>query len=198
MSLQQGHRAGVRYRSSRSAGARFNRCALGLVLILAWLSPISCAAGDAALAAELAQDRPNAEPDSVPAASADPSAEDRRWIRTSSGNSVYFAYGSAQLTDSARALIEHHAERLLAKPRLTVTLAGYTDDFSSSSYSIALGEQRAQVVRNLLLSLKVSPVQVRVTSYGHEKFPTDPCQTEMCRTSYRRVEFRYAADAQRR
>lgn len=138
---------------------------------------------------------PNADTGVEPSAEVpvSPGADDRRWIRTSSGNSVYFAYGSAQLTDSALNTIRRHADRLLSNPRLTVNLVGYTDDFSSSSYSIALGELRASAVRNELLSLKVASSQVRVTSYGHEKFPTVPCQTEVCRASYRRVEFSYPA-----
>ncbi len=112
-------------------------------------------------------------------------------IRTSNGNNIYFAHGAIQLTDSAMGLISRHAERLLANPRLVVTLCGYAENFSSSSYSIALGQLRAQAVRDQLLALKVATSQIRITSFGHETFPSGPCLTELCRASYRRVEFRY-------
>ncbi|MFA7282007.1 MAG: OmpA family protein [Sterolibacterium sp.] len=115
-----------------------------------------------------------------------------KWLRASNSKSIYFAYGSTQLTESAMEWIKRHAERLRANRRLTVTLYGYTDDYSSSSYSVALGTSRANVVRDQLISLDVSPHQIRVTSYGHDKSTTAPCLTERCRTSCRRVEFRYA------
>jgi len=111
--------------------------------------------------------------------------------RPSDMKSVHFAYGSAELSNSAREWISRHAERLRADAGLTVRLYGFADDFSSSSYSIALGALRAQVVRNQLLALKVSPSQIRITSYGHEKSSPTPCQTEACHEAYRRVEFRY-------
>lgn len=113
-------------------------------------------------------------------------------IRASTFNNIYFAYGSSEFTESARKSIERHAERLLANPRKLVTLVGYTDDLSSSSYSIALGVRRAEAVREQLLLLKVLPSQVRIISYGHDKFPTVPCHSEVCRESYRRVELRYS------
>jgi len=143
-------------------------------------SPAQGATSVPAVAPDLADEGPKA-----------PATEERRWIRASTANNIYFAYGSAELTDSALKWIAHHAERLLARPRMTVALIGYTDDFSSSSYSIALGDRRAQVVKEQLLSLNVSPSRICIISYGHEKFPTVPCQTEVCRASYRRVEFRY-------
>ncbi|MFA7282446.1 MAG: OmpA family protein [Sterolibacterium sp.] len=112
-------------------------------------------------------------------------------LRASNANSIYFAYGSAKLTNSAVDWIRRHAERLRAKPILTVTLYGYADDFASSSYSVALGELRARTVRDKLLSLKVSPSQIRIINYGHEKSPSVRCQTEICHESYRRVAIRY-------
>lgn len=112
-------------------------------------------------------------------------------LRASNANSIYFAYGSAKLTNSSVDWIRRHAERLRAKPSLRVTLYGYADDFASSSYSVALGELRTRTVRDQLLSLKVSPSQIRIINYGHEKSPSVRCQTEICHESYRRVAIRY-------
>lgn len=139
-------------------------------------------------------------PDEIPPPEAETSGElpslpaspDGTLLRASNVKSIYFAYGSTQLSDSAIQWIGRHAERLRSNPNLTVTLYGYTDDFASNSYSIALGTLRAQIVRDRLLALKVSPSQIRVTGYGREEQPSVPCRTEMCRTSYRRVEFRYS------
>lgn len=153
------------------------------------VDPSPALKGDAQLEGIIASPETSADIPSIPPNA--PSEKDRRWVRASNANSIYFAYGSPDLTESALTWIGRHAQRLTANPRLAVTLVGYTDDFSSSSYSIALGERRAQTVREQLLALNVNSSQIRVISYGHEKFPTSPCQTEICRSSYRRVEFRY-------
>lgn len=140
-----------------------------------------------------ADEEPIVEPESTGDLPEAPALSEGTLLRASNATSIYFAYGSAQLTNSAMEWIRRHAERLRAKPRLTVTLYGYADDFASSSYSVALGTLRAQTVRDQLLSLKVSPSQIRITSYGHEKSPSLRCQTEICHESYRRVEIRYAS-----
>jgi len=144
---------------------------------------------------DLAPQNAVSEPGANPAMSGEstgvPVATEGKWLRVSNMNSIYFAYGSTQLTESAMEWIRRHAERLRANRRLTVTLYGYTDDYSSSSYSVALGTSRANIVRNQLIALDVAPSQIRVTSYGQDE-STAPCLTDVCRTSYRRVEFRYA------
>lgn len=110
---------------------------------------------------------------------------------TRSKSSVYFARGSAELNDEALATIADHAERLKANPNAAVTLVGFTEDIASRSYSLALAQQRAKVVGDALVGMGVATRQIRAASYAREEPGTAPCTTEICRISYRRVEFRY-------
>ncbi|MDD5249406.1 MAG: OmpA family protein [Rhodocyclaceae bacterium] len=120
--------------------------------------------------------------------------------RTRSKLSVYFARRSVDLTDDALATIAENAERLKAKPAVSVTLVGYTDEVGSSSYGIAFAQRRVAVVAEALIRMGVDPRQIRSSAYGEEGGDTLPCATEICRISYRRVEFKYlkpsAADYQ--
>lgn len=167
------------------------------------LAHVACAASfattissDAALADRAWADEPEAAApadgtdaaDSAPVAPP-PDALDQ--YPTRSKSSVYFARGSVDLTNEALATIGENAERLRADRRLSVTLVGYTDDLSSSSYSIALADRRTAAVAEALVELGVLPRQIRATAFGQEDADTVPCMTEICRISYRRVEFRY-------
>lgn len=105
--------------------------------------------------------------------------------------SVYFEPGTAEITRLALATITENAERLLADSGLAVKLVGYTDDLSSSSYAVALANRRAFQVADALTKLGVSSRQIRTSSYGQEEPGIEQCATEICRISYRRVEFRY-------
>lgn len=104
---------------------------------------------------------------------------------------MYFARGSAELNGEALATISENAERLKAHPAAAVTLVGFTEDLASSAYSLALAQQRTKVVGDALLNMGVAARQIRSTAYGQEDPGTAPCATEVCRVSYRRVEFRY-------
>lgn len=108
-------------------------------------------------------------------------------------HSVYFARGSLQLNDDALATIAENVEKLKGNPRLAVTLVGFTEDLGSSSYSIALAQRRTSAVAELMMGMGIPEQQIRSTSYGREQDDVAPCQTESCRVSYRRVEFRYLA-----
>jgi outer membrane protein OmpA-like peptidoglycan-associated protein len=115
--------------------------------------------------------------------------------RTRSKLSVYFARRSADLTDEGLATIAENAERLKANPAVCVTLVGFTDEVGSSSYGVAFAQRRTSVVADALVKMGVDPRQIRATAYGEEGSDTLPCATEICRVSYRRVEFKYLKPA---
>jgi outer membrane protein OmpA-like peptidoglycan-associated protein len=117
---------------------------------------------------------------------------------TKSKLSVYFAADSAELTDVAWVTIAANANRLAEDPAASVTLIGYIDDLSSSSYGIALAQRRIQVVTDAMRSMGVALRRIRTAAYYLEEAGTVPCTTEICRASYRRVEFRFLKSRERR
>lgn len=113
-------------------------------------------------------------------------------VLASNERSVYFAAESTQLTESAMREIKRHADRLCADRSRSLTLTAFSDDDGSTSYGIALGAQRAELIRQQLLSLNVAPSQIHITSFSQEKYAVVSCKTDSCRASSRRVQFQYS------
>ncbi|MBI1194610.1 MAG: peptidoglycan-associated lipoprotein Pal [Gammaproteobacteria bacterium] len=86
-----------------------------------------------------------------------------------SKRTFYFDFDRSTIRPEDRPIIVAHAEYLVDHPRLHVTLAGYTDERGSREYNLALGEQRAKSVADLLLLQGVGQDQINVVSYGEER-----------------------------
>lgn len=85
------------------------------------------------------------------------------------GDRVYFGYDRYDLTQEARAQLEAQANWLRQYPNITVTIEGHADERGTREYNLALGERRANAVRNYLVALGVSPNRVSTISYGKER-----------------------------
>lgn len=82
---------------------------------------------------------------------------------------IYFAFDDASLTEEGRNVVEQHAKFLAGAPSQSVVLEGHADERGTREYNIALGQQRAESVRRMMLLYGVTPSQIRVLSYGEEK-----------------------------
>lgn len=107
-----------------------------------------------------------------------------------SKSTIYFMLDSSQVQDEFVPVIAAHAQYLVAHPSQHVVLEGHADERGSPEYNIALGEQRAKSVANMLKVQGVSESQLDLVSYGEEKpaaFGSDEASWER----NRRVEVRY-------
>lgn len=102
--------------------------------------------------------------------------------------SVPFDYDQHVLSDAAMEILAANAAILKARPALRVRLEGHCDERGSDQYNIALGERRAESVRNYLASLGIAEGRLETVSYGEEK-PLDPGHDESAWVKNRRVEF---------
>ena len=84
------------------------------------------------------------------------------------GDRVFFDYDSAELDADAQELLQHQAAWLKQHDILSVTIEGHCDERGTREYNLALGEKRAQAVKNYLNGLAVFPV-VNTISYGKER-----------------------------
>jgi len=103
---------------------------------------------------------------------------------------VYFEYDSSEIKGSDRAVVEAHGRYLADNPTSTVTLEGHADERGSREYNIALGERRANAVRQLMTLLGATGSQLRVVSYGEER-PAAEGHDESAWSVNRRVEIIY-------
>lgn len=104
---------------------------------------------------------------------------------------IYFGFDQAVLSDEARALLEKHALWLQNRREVRLLVEGHCDERGTVEYNLALGELRAQAVRDYLLSLGVSPDRLASASYGKER-PVDPGHDESAWARNRRVHFAVA------
>ena len=101
---------------------------------------------------------------------------------------VFFDYDSTDLDVNARAAIEANAALLAWYANWSVTVEGHCDSRGTPEYNLALGEQRALAVRNVLVSLGVEASRIRTISYG-EEFPFAPSDAPEAWAQNRRAHF---------
>ncbi len=85
------------------------------------------------------------------------------------GDRVFFETDSSDLTSAARTTLENQATWLKQYPSLGVTIEGHADERGTREYNLALGERRANAVKNYLVALGVSPSRITTISYGKER-----------------------------
>ena len=82
---------------------------------------------------------------------------------------IYFDYDESQIREDFRAVVIAHGEYLAANPAVSITVEGHADERGSREYNIALGERRANTVRNLMLAQGAGDNQINSISYGEER-----------------------------
>ncbi len=103
---------------------------------------------------------------------------------------IYFEYNSATIRNADRLVIQAHAEYMAAHGYASISLEGHADERGTREYNIALGEQRAKAVRQLLLFQGASTSQLETVSFGEER-PLADGHDEGFWQQNRRVEINY-------
>jgi len=103
---------------------------------------------------------------------------------------VYFSYDSNSVDDDFIELVKHHGKYLSFNANASVRLEGHADERGTREYNVALAEQRAQAVRQLMLFEGAGKDQISVISYGEEK-PVSFGHDDESMSLNRRVEIVY-------
>lgn len=82
---------------------------------------------------------------------------------------VYFAFDSSEIKTKYAKLLAAHGEYLGANPDVSVTVEGHTDERGSREYNLALGERRAESVKQVLTLNGADAEQIETVSYGEER-----------------------------
>jgi peptidoglycan-associated lipoprotein len=101
---------------------------------------------------------------------------------------VHFGYNSNDLDDVAKAILQANAEWLKSHASYSVEIGGHCDERGSIGYNVALGDRRANAVKDYLVNLAVAGDMLVPISYGEEK-PVDPAHNEAAWAKNRRAEF---------
>ena len=85
------------------------------------------------------------------------------------GDRVFFGYDRIDLTPEAQNLLKMQADWMARYPNVNVVIEGHADERGTREYNLALGERRANSVKNYLTAMGVSPARIRTVSYGKEQ-----------------------------
>jgi peptidoglycan-associated lipoprotein len=103
---------------------------------------------------------------------------------------VYFDYDKYDVRPDQQGAIQADAQFLAQHPNITFTVEGHCDERGSTEYNLALGDNRANAVKNSLVQAGVNASRIKTISYGKEKpFCTE--SNEQCWQQNRRGHFAY-------
>jgi peptidoglycan-associated lipoprotein len=85
------------------------------------------------------------------------------------GDRVFFAYDKADLSADARRTLDRQAAWLKQWSNQRLTVEGHTDERGTREYNLALGDRRANAVRDYLVASGVSASRLSTISYGKER-----------------------------
>ena len=102
-------------------------------------------------------------------------------------NSVYFAFDKSDLDAASVAVLEAHAAWLNANSGVNITIEGNCDERGSREYNLALGQRRADSVRDFLVERGVSGNRIDTVSFGEER-PVCTGSGEACWAQNRRSD----------
>lgn len=126
---------------------------------------------DAAAAAAAAADAAAAEARKMERMAEAKAAESMRMLEKeamSAGTVFYFEYDSSRLTAAAQTALDAHVALLKSNDR-SVRLDGHTDERGTRDYNMALGERRANAVRDYMVVNGVASYRIETVSYGEEQ-----------------------------
>ena len=129
----------------------------------------------------------SAPPPPPPTQAAAPSEAD---LFSQNVKDVYFDYDGSAVRGDQQAALQSDIEFLKQHPDIKFTIEGHCDERGSTEYNLALGDNRANAVKNGLTQGGVSADNVKTTSFGKEKpFCTE--SNESCWQQNRRAHFVY-------
>lgn len=113
-----------------------------------------------------------------------------------SERNVYFDFDKFDIKKDFEELIEAHANYLSLNSSIKVALQGHADERGTAEYNLALGQKRADAVKNMMTTvLGVPAAQIETVSYGEER-PAVQGKTEEAWAKNRRVVIVYPGEKQ--
>lgn len=104
--------------------------------------------------------------------------------------SVYFDFDSYSVKPEYQSVLNSHAQYLGTNKSRRILIQGNTDERGTSEYNLALGQKRAEAVRQSLATMGVPDSQMEAVSLGKEK-PKATGHDEASWAENRRADINY-------
>jgi peptidoglycan-associated lipoprotein len=85
------------------------------------------------------------------------------------GDRVYFDFDKSNIKPEGQQTLEKQATWLKQYPNVTVTIEGHCDERGTREYNLALGNRRANAVKDALVALGVAANRIQTISYGKDR-----------------------------
>jgi peptidoglycan-associated lipoprotein len=106
---------------------------------------------------------------------------------------IYFDFDSNLVREEFRPLVAAHAKYITQDSNARMIIQGNTDERGSREYNLALGQRRADAVKQMMTVLGADAARVETVSFGEEKPRVDGA-TEAAFTENRRAEIVYRGE----
>ncbi|SMH31894.1 caspase family protein [Azospirillum agricola] len=108
-----------------------------------------------------------AQPQPAYASSIPPGSQEDLAVKI--GDRVFFGFNRSDLAPEAKMTLNRQVAWLVQNPTTRVTVEGHDDERGSRSHSMTLSKQRANAVKQYLVSQGIAPDRISVVGYGKER-----------------------------
>lgn len=106
---------------------------------------------------------------------------------------IFFDFDSNLVKEEFRPLVSAHAKYVSLNGKAKMVIQGHTDERGSREYNLALGQRRADAVKQMMAVLGAEGARVETVSFGEEK-PRANGTTEEAYAQNRRAEILYQGE----
>lgn len=106
---------------------------------------------------------------------------------------IFFDYDSNLVKEEFRPIVSAHAKYISQNGKARMVIQGHTDERGSREYNIALGQRRADAVKQMMSVLGAEGARVETVSFGEEK-PRTQGTGESAFSENRRAEIVYQGE----
>jgi len=106
--------------------------------------------------------------------------------------SIYFDFDKSNIRSDQQPTLNNNAQLLSQYKTVTILVEGHCDERGTNEYNLALGQHRADAVKNYLIDYGIDRSRISTVSYGEER-PVDNGHNETAWAKNRRDEFTIVA-----
>ena len=99
---------------------------------------------------------------------------------------IFFATNKSDITTRGSETLLKQVTYLKANPSFNIVLEGHADERGTREYNLALGEKRANAVKDYFIANSISSSRIKVVSYGKER-PANPASNAIAWSQNRRT-----------
>lgn len=82
---------------------------------------------------------------------------------------IYFDFNASSLNAAAMDILNEQIVWLQSNPSAMIVIEGHCDERGTREYNLALGEKRANAVKDYMIAKGIDSARIRTISYGKER-----------------------------